>query len=319
MRLIETREQPPALTRAGQQQFWNRQASTYELARLTENEAELALIRSLTGFYIDAGYPVTDLVTLGGAVGSRDPTVLIDECLVYETPPRTVYFNDISPDMVQRAMPELRASYPDISFVPVLGAACEAGYEIPRAPRRVVIGVYSAQAFVEPCPHYGLTMCGFDEYMQDRERLGSHFEISSVFFDSRRDYEARLASVQFSSSASNARIAHVKSFLRDCMQASALQPGSLDALRILAWNDEDDSFFISHWFSEKGIRKLVETAFGTERAKTLSIMPYGKGFLVCIDPLEMPQGIVTMLNNVLGNVLPEEWQGTLKAMADLSQ
>lgn len=312
MHLVKTHRKAPALTRAGQQKFWDKQADTYELAGLTKNEAELLLVRGITRFYIDAGYVANDLVTLGGAVGSRDPVVLIDEFAEHATLPGTLYFNDISHCMLKRAIPRLRASYPNVTIVPVLGAMCEAGYDIPVAPRRVIMGVYNARSFVEPCPHYGYTMCGFDEYLESKDHLGPYFEVSSVFFDSH--HESVLANVRFTNADSNTHLADIKDFLKECVQARLI-----DALRVLSWSDQDDSFFISHWFSEVGIRKLVTLAFGNERAKTLSIMPYGKGFLVCIDPLEMPQGVVTVLNNVLGNVLPQEWQGTLRAIADLSE
>ena len=99
---------------------------------------------------------------------------------------------------------------------------------------------------------------------------------------------------------------------------SFLVSGEVGAFRVIGQHANKPGFFLSHWFTEKGITDLIQSCFDSQRIRAMSLKPCGKGFVVCIDPVEPPRGIVTLLNNVIGNVLPHEQMETLRAIDRVS-
>jgi hypothetical protein len=105
----EWRWQMPLLTREGQKTFWDRQAPDYGSADMTDNKGEEILVRSLSSEVSARNEPLEDIVTLGGAVGCRDPLIVTD---VLRKPPARIYFNDLSDKMTRAAAAGAYPSWP---------------------------------------------------------------------------------------------------------------------------------------------------------------------------------------------------------------
>lgn len=90
----------PQMNIENQSAFWDAQSDVYEVADMTnDNQQEMDVVigkcREL---------PYEDMVTLGGAVGCRDPKLILNDLLTRECAARpTLFFNDLSPKQVQRA------------------------------------------------------------------------------------------------------------------------------------------------------------------------------------------------------------------------
>jgi hypothetical protein len=146
----------PELTRAGQVAFWNRQARTYEATDMTnDNPHEIACVIGKT----DPGVH-SEIITLGGAVGCRDPLLILKAKFCSEKEgggcsrggrlPR-VFFNDIAPEMVRKAEESVlagcRTCGVEMEFYP--GPIAEICTWIKRdRSRTLLLGVYSDEGFL---------------------------------------------------------------------------------------------------------------------------------------------------------------------------
>lgn len=307
----------PVLDRAGQRAFWDRQAGDYDHAEMTiDNEGELDLVRTLCHQFCRNGYEAEDVVTLGGAVGSRDPKVVTEVLEHHATWPKHIYFNDLSEPMTKQALEVTLALYPrDRTKVVVLpGPIHEIGTQIPAVHRRVVVGVYRAEALISTNPGIGYSLSGLERYGRNADKIGTHLIIEPVRLTT--DGYAEFDDIHFH--YSNGDSSEQKGSTRVQVQR-CLDLGSVDALRVIGRHETHEGYFLSHWFTEQGIRRLVANCFAPERISSMSLMPCAKGFVLCIDPTERPLGIVTMLNNVIGNVLPDEQFETLRTIDRFSR
>lgn len=304
----------PALTRAGQEIFWDRQASSYGGADMTlDNEGELALVRRFTKDFLSQGFACDDVVTLGGAIGCRDPRVVMEELALAGKTPRAIFFNDLSTAMVKEAFTtsllQYQKSGTEIKAIP--GAIHEIASQIPPKPRRIILGVYSASALVTPKPEEKFSRAGLDEYVHNRAILGDRFILEPVRFKDGgwRGMGERTIVMSGARDPLPASTASVKRYLRE---------RDMGAVRVIGEHAGLSGYFLSHWFSEMGITQLVRECFNAQRQVSMRMLKCAKGFVLCIDPIAPPQGIVTILNNVVGNVIPHEQMMTLRAIDALS-
>jgi len=306
----------PVLDRAGQEAFWDRQVSGYDQADMTlDNEGELDLVHALCGEFCQLGYRAEDVVTLGGAVGSRDPKIVMDALRESGQLPSHIYFNDLSELMTRQALKTSLEPYLEsgTKVSALSGPIHEVGDQIPHMPRRVIIGVYRDEAFVTANPAQGYQFSGFEEYRRNAERIGTHLVIEPVHIggDGYTSTNARVfASINDHADATDLLFSRISGYINTVVG---------DALRVTGLHKGYSGFFLSHWFSERGIRCLVAHCFDPERISAMSVRRCAKGFVLCIDPVEPPRGIVTVLNNVIGNILPDEQRPTLATINRISR
>ncbi|HYD93546.1 MAG TPA: hypothetical protein VEB18_03810 [Candidatus Paceibacterota bacterium] len=303
----------PALTREGQRLFWDHQAEDYDEASLTSNASELALVRVLCDLFCEAEWAAQDLIALGCGTGSRDPETLLACLQVHGNLPLHVYLNDLSEHMVKRAV-RRTTSDPRWGVCKARGYTGAAAEALRRCvtprPRRVILGVYRIESFVRAFPHYGHPRSGFDEYMENSDRLGPYFQINDMHLQGTE--ERFLAEMRFVADGDERRYDQI----RDSIRSLPTLPG-LDVTRVMSWaHHGDEAFFLSHWFTEAGIRRLIATQMGEEQEAKMSLVPCAKSFVICLDPPEEPRGIVTMLNNSFGNMLPSDWSDTLAQLKE---
>src|SRR3989344_4631480 len=94
--------QIPPLTPEGQRLFWDRQTK-YETAQMTnDNSGELTVVGNLCRELAGNG-TIHDVVTLGGAVGCRDPDFVLEQLVRNGVRPREIWFNDLSEKLTERA------------------------------------------------------------------------------------------------------------------------------------------------------------------------------------------------------------------------
>lgn len=304
----------PNLTVEGQKAFWDAQSGTYETEEMTtdnqgEIDATLAACREID---------CEDIVTLGGAVGCRDPKVILEDMLdrKVERVPKIV-FNDLSPQQVERAKTSVLKPFIDrgveMTFLPgEISGICQ---NIASKPRRLILGVYDCQSFFKAEPESGYPFCGYDEYLRNGRILGEEFLFDWVSLSTTRELIS--AGIRAKVSTSDEMV--VKDAIRDSLAAMqrvvscGLIP-SISALQIVGQKNGRDGFFLSHWYTPNGILELVQGVFGSGEF-SISVEHFAKGMTLIVDPVGVrPQGVVTVLNNVIGNVLPKSQHETLQAI-----
>lgn len=303
----------PILDRAGQQVFWDRQASTYDQADMTiDNVGELMIVQSLCADFVQRGFTAEDVITLGGANGCRDPLVVLAELKDHR--PSQVIFNDLSEAMVNMALGRTLSSHIRNGYCVrgIHGPIHNVAYGMPVLPRRVILGVYSAHALVQAHPSEGQPYSGLEEYIRNSAIIGDCLIVEAMGLHADQ-YKEQGSRVDLS--AGNAT-EHLQTVLSTVASWEADE--QFVATRVIGTHSKKPGYFISHWFSEKGIRKLVGKCILPARIKNMTVTKCAKGFVLCIDPIDPPRGIITMLNNVLGNVLPHEQAETLRAINRIS-
>lgn len=310
----------PVLTVEGQLIFWDAQADGYEQAPMTvDNQPELEAVLDRCRQIVD----LREIITLGGAVGCRDPKVILDE-LFHQNPSRSlpsVVFNDLAPKQVEEAKRKYLASYIErgvpISFlqgeIKIVCGQIGTGNR-----RRLLIGVYNTKGFFEACPDQGYPLCGFDEYLNNWETLGHAFLIEWV-----RNFSGEhLVPTGTRSVVSNFDQPDMKLAVKQALHAlqKAVSGGefaNVVGLEIIGQHERREGFFLSHWYTPSGFLNMLREVF-PDGQYLIAEDHFPKGMLYTIDPVgEPPQGVVTVLNNVIGNVLPHSQFETLLAIRSI--
>lgn len=307
----------PELTRAGQVAFWNRQARTYGSTDMTNDDGghEIARVKEK----IDPGVH-SEIVTLGGAVGCRDPLAILKAKYCSEKDglchrganlPR-IFFNDIAPEMVREAeenvLDDCRKCGVEMEFCS--GHIADVCDQVKKdRSRMLLLGVYSDDGFFRSDPQKEYKLCGFDEYMKNCEILGERFWFDWLFFKGGSlqftDQDLFVEPVWPAEKLAGARRQLANDY------ATVAQSSELVALQVVSAHRDREGFFISHWFNARGILSLFREVFPEDEFE-IKKDTFPKGILFAIERRNSAsEGIVTILNNVLGNVLPEEQITTL--------
>lgn len=180
----------PALERDGQLVFWNQQADSYETADMTNDN--LGEIVEVVERFRANPQIWRDIVVLGGAVGCRDPKMILQEAICRKSdspcsPPSEgvhILFSDLAPDQVDRAKYDILAkcqNCENINMDFLVGPIHEVCKGIGQACRTLMLGVYDAQGFFRADSLRGYPLAGFDEYLNNSAVLGDHFWFDWLF------------------------------------------------------------------------------------------------------------------------------------------
>lgn len=291
----------PPLTEAGSIAFWNRQAGTYNDAPMTNDNAdELTAVSTVCDDYVDRESKLVDVVTFGGADGYRDPGAMLKHLANRGVRPSFIRFNDLSPMLAQVAHTGSLAPYNSESsrVVTMPGPIFSVAAQIPHEPRRVMLGLYRAEAFVNSDDVH--TDDGFGGYCGNRAFLGPRFVVQWVTLEG-DTYRIAGEEHRTEEACNDARARAY--FLRTIPEAEAC---GYAAIRVVGFDPDRYGFFVSHWFTELGARRLLSAGFGS-RADAARFVACRKGWVISIDPRQdPPRGIVSSLNNVIGNVVPQD-------------
>ena len=305
------------LTVGGQQVFWDDQSSTYETEEMTtDNQGEVdATLESCRE--IDC----KDIVTLGGAVGCRDPKMILEDMFSHPNGNKPeVIFNDLSSCQTERAKTSILKPFINkgvkITFLP--GEISNICRHIASKPRRLILGVYNCMSFFKAEPESGYPFCGYDEYLRNSRIIGEDFLFDWVIFSQTNE----LVSIGLRARISIEDDIPTRNTVREALAAIEKEVSSgalplISALQIISQHRNKAGFFLSHWYTQNGILSLVRSVFA-DSDFTITIKHFPKGMALIIDPIGAQlQGVVTVLNNVIGNVLPQSQYETLHAIREI--
>jgi len=309
----------PQLTVEGQSIFWDAQAATYESAPMTlDNQQEMDRVLERCR-EISCG----EIITFGGAVGCRDPKMILEELFSrrHGQPLPKVIFNDLSEKQVEHARNNILKLFADagveITYLP--GQIKDVCKTIGRQnPRRLIIGVYDCQAFFWADPSAGYPLCGYDEYLQNSETIGHELLIDWIRYVPGGNLVSCGTRSRVSSSDCPEDQAVVKNILENIYKN--VDDGDIKdilGLQVIGRSEGRKGFFISHWYKPSAFRFMVEEIFSPD-SFSIKECHFAKGMIFTIDPIGIkPQGVITILNNVIGNVLPHSQFETLTAVKEI--
>lgn len=295
---------------ADQRPFWERQAGSYSSAPMTnDNAEELAGVENLCLDFVDRGYTAEDVFAFGGANGCRDPKIVVETLRRCGQRVERIVHNDLAENLVEEAVAEHLSAYPSQGIIvqALAGCAHEIAISLDPKPRRVIIGLYSAEAFIFG-DEGSRNQSGFAGYLCNHHRLGDEFLVQPL----------RLVGARYEDMGEcfHVKAKHAPEMLPPCLGIlrTLNDNEELGAIRVIGQHADQEGHFLSHWFTRRGVSELTGACFSRLSDKQLSIQSIPKGFLLCIDPAVPPRGIITLLNNVLGNIAPH-WQApTLRAI-----
>jgi hypothetical protein len=309
----------PVLNVEGQSAFWDAMSEVYEGADMTvDNQKEMDVVIKHC-----REIQYQDLVTLGGAVGCRDPKMILEDLVARgfsgEQLP-VVFYNDLSSEQVRKAKESVLKPFTDkgltIKYLP--GEIRNTCGSIPKKPRRLIIGVYDCHSFFNAHPNDGYPSCGFDEYLKNSAILGCDFLMEWVKLTS----ENRMISCGFRARVGVDDDIGTRTWIKNLVDLSRSSSvggvgRDITALQIIGRHLDNPGFFLSHWYTQYGFNKLLKSVFNPDRF-AISTETFAKGMVAVVDPIgTQPSGVVTMLNNVIGNVLPDDQFETLCAIREI--
>lgn len=310
----------PQLNVAGQSAFWDAQAAIYEGADMTvDNCQEMDVVIEQC-----REIPCSEIVTLGGAVGCRDPKMILEKLFPMSSSWRSwprVVFNDLSFQQVEWAKGKVLKTYEDaglkVTYFPgeIKNVCRNIGI---RNPRRLIIGVYDCGSFFEAHPADGYPLCGYDEYLKNCEILGHEFLIDWMRYTPKGNLVSCGVRSEIGSSDSLEDQEAVKTVLQIIYHGTN-NGGFKDVigLQIIGRSPNRNGFFLSHWYKSSGFKRMLVDVFPVD-SFSIKEFHFAKGMVFVVDPVgREPRGVITVLNNVIGNVLPQSQFETLSAIREI--
>ena len=259
-----------------------------------------------------------DIITLGGAVGCRDPKLILEDLrgrLPHERP--AIIFNDLAVSMVLKARDIVLKPFTDSGYhlTCLPGEIQQVCRKITPKPRRLIIGIYDSRSFFRAHPNSEHWTCGFEEYVEHAAILGDQFLMDWVTETHAHELVSCGIHALVDCTGAKEDRTRVKHMLRSIQhEVMAGRLKSVTALQVIGRTEGRNGFFISHWYTPIGMRRMIRAAFPAKEF-TVSVFHFAKGSVFVIDPRRVKlTGVVTMLNNVLGNVLPQDQFKTLLAV-----
>lgn len=297
------------LTVKGQMAFWDKQASVYEEADMTvDNKGEMEITLNLCN-----QIPCKEIITFGGAVGCRDPKMILEKIILHKKVLPKVVFNDLSSAQVEWAKGNVLRLFEDmginITYLP--GEIRKVCKQIDKKEDtyRLIIGVYNQKSFFNANPEEGYPLCGFDEYLKNSLILGEDFSFEWLGRDMKSC--SGISKVNFYGEK------ETQLQVKNTLASFSENHPEILGLQIVGSTKGKKGFFISHWYESTGFKHLLEKVFP---ASLFSVKQFecAKGIVFSIDPVNSePEGVITVLNNVIGNILPTQQLETLVAIRNL--
>lgn len=307
----------PHLTVHGQQTFWSEQANGYEKKGMTnDNRCEMnAVLAKCSELQLER------IITLGGANGCRDPKLIMDDIHARKVRKKPeIFFNDLAPSMVNAAETTMLAPFIKKGFKITYRAGeirhvCQ---NLPPVNRRLLVGVYDAGSFFHAHPDEYHPRSGFDGYVRERAVIGNHLFFEWVRLNEENKFVTCGLRASVDTEGKKEDIVCVRRMLSGI--ESEIYRGTIrnvGALQVIGRSEGRRGFFLSHWYTPYGMSRMIKTVFPPSRFRVAQFH-FAKGTVYSIDPRGVrPTEVVTILNNVLGNVLPDQQYETLLAVRDI--
>lgn len=265
-------------------EFWNSVADIYESSNMTHHKAdqELDFVNNCIK------NELTELVCLGAADGCRDPMKILEYLkknnLNY---PKYLTVDDLSPKLLDVCAKRLDELNINISTKYIAAPINKLEDFVTRNYFKTLVlyGVYDAD-FI----HNALAI-----YEENKQVIGETFTCDYLSFESNRLYYHK----------------GIKFHISDRKKYITTIDNIRSANTFLAYSICTNTGFISHYYDIDGLKKFNDKIFGL---KHLSTQKIGKRYIVCKIGSTKYERLVTILNNVIGNIPWNDLTDSLKVI-----
>lgn len=287
------------------EQFWDSVSKVYSSNDMTNHMADFELQTSLS--YIKA-MNVEGLSSFGVADGNRDPIQILKHLNDNDRQlPNELVVNDISSNMVKETANNLllggwTEKIKSINYIHCpISQIKSINSEIKNKSPLYCIGVYNVDYIKE----------SLELYRQNKEIIGKNFTVNALYltFDENN----------------NPVIIHGISLMFNIDHYNNALVG-FNALKtdpsFYAFSVTTDNNFVSHYFNSEKLNLLLNNIFKglkviTEKGADANAKRYIVNIISDNDINKKPNYVVTMLNNVLGNIKSEDQIVSLQKLFDL--
>lgn len=261
------------------QKFWNSVANDYSNSTMTshQNDFELNIIKD----NLNNISQLEGIVSLGCANGIRDPIFILENCEIKNLSEVTCL--DISEKMIDECKENLKKyNFSKKFIVNKISDLTEFNKDLLKESI-FICGVYNANYIVQ----------SLEIYKNNIDKIGNYFTITPVIYKYDKLLERTDLSLKFNIvdySYCSEKILNMQKL--DCFYA---------------YNIKTEKEFVSHFFDSAKLYSLLNTIF-PHKIEVIKDEKYPRYliFKIINGELNNCNYIITMLNNVLGNILTNE-------------
>lgn len=270
-------------------QFWDSVANIYGEEELTKHDADHELDYVLT--VISKLDHITCLMCLGVADGSRDPMQILDKL---SAPVKSLICNDLSPKLLEVCKHRVDSKYDKLDAQFFSGPIHEVVPTLPKLNSyntKFILGVYNVH-YIKQC---------LQLYKEKQDVIGTKFKVTCLTFENNSVKQIVDSKITFDINSYEQHVDFITSWQKDP--------------QFLAVSIETDTGFITHYYSEDTFRQLCELGGGLRNVESV-----GNRYIVATFENSVNTEntlVITMLNNVLGNISCDLQQESLQVIKDL--
>ena len=281
-------------------QFWDSTASIYSNAKLTtEGGEDLEVVLSKTK-------NIDNLVCLGVATGCRDPLFLLNAGLE----PNKLMVNDLSPELLKICLNNLSqySGVDKISFVGPVHSILENSAQRIRTFLSAIepvlcVGVYRKEAFYNKFNGYS----ALELYSEERKNIGSDCSVFPIFHE--KKILKRLGKgANFRLPLISNQIDQIRDYLHPYEELSGFGGFQFNSIK-------EGNPFVSHYYTRGLLEQMFLEIFPNH---TISVTDTKtRNYVIFVKRKDSePNTMITMINNVLGNIPNYLQKRTLKSIKD---
>jgi hypothetical protein len=285
--------------------FWDTVANMYSQSTLTSHMADFEM--DIVFKFLSCVQILLGVASFGVADGNRDPIQILNfirEQNKYDSENFEVLLNDISGEMLRVAEQnmitnghgELQAHYVHNPVSQLIDVPSF----FPNKNTSFIFGVYNARYIVE----------SLELYRQNKAVIGNKFSLSALYLKEDLTMANKWEIVEESRS-----ILHFD--IDDHLLLSEAILLLMTIPNFYAYSISTEKNFVSHFFAAESLKKILESIFPNKKVAYIcgdnADGHDNRRYIVNILENDGPTNyLVTMMNNVLGNIKFEEQQQSLK-------
>lgn len=280
--------------------FWDSTASVYSNAKLTnEGGEDLEVILSRSG-------SIDNMVCLGVATGCRDPLFLLDKGIK----PKKLLVNDLSPNLLRICLASL-SSYSELDMLSLVGPIHRTleksaeGIEgfFGKSEPLLAVGVYKKDAFYTKFNGYS----ALELYSEERTNIGDNCVVYPIFYEG-EILNTKSKGIDFKLPLSSRQIGRIAKFLQKYESSRGFGGFQFNSVK-------NGNPFISHYYTKELLEKIFVDTFPGYQISIVDTQT--RNYVVFVGGKDSNQNtLITMINNVLGNIPLNLQKETLRSIRD---
>lgn len=276
------------------EKFWDEVAPKYSSNKMTTEHADTEIITIIESIKM---LDIKTIFSIGCTDASRDPTFILNNPKIKIDPNCVVYYNDISKKMIKIATDRLK-KYSNIILKPLVGPI-QNYLDQPKynslKNQTVCIGVYDVKYFKK----------AIELYIDEKDIIGTKFKLVPIILINNIFQEHQTEKIIFNHDSWNSDDSWHKILLWQTLN------------NFVSIKVETDTGFISNYYSKLSLVNIMNSIVinNNYSIKYDLSSPDDRHTILILKPTHHKStGVVTMINNVMGNIVTESQYDIFKKL-----